>query len=75
MSSVKHAGLPWELGLAEAQQVLVMNGLRERVRLQVDGGLRTSRDVMIAALLGAEEFGVATAALIVEGCVMLRKCR
>ncbi|MGV3620619.1 MAG: glutamate synthase-related protein, partial [Archangium sp.] len=74
VSSVKHAGLPWELGLAEAQQVLVMNGLRDRVRLQVDGGLRTSRDVLIAALLGAEEFGVATAALIVEGCVMLRKC-
>ncbi len=74
VSSVKHAGLPWELGLGEAQQVLVMNGLRDRVRLQVDGGLRTSRDVMIAALLGAEEFGVATAALIVEGCVMLRKC-
>lgn len=74
ISSVKHAGLPWELGLAEAQQVLVMNGLRDRIRLQVDGGMRTSRDVLIAALLGAEEFGVATAALIVEGCVMLRKC-
>ncbi len=74
VSSVKHAGLPWELGLAEAQQVLVMNGLRDRVRLQVDGGLRSSRDLLIAALLGAEEFGVATAALIVEGCVMLRKC-
>ncbi|MFZ5446840.1 MAG: glutamate synthase large subunit [Myxococcota bacterium] len=74
VSSIKHAGLPWELGLAEAQQVLVMNGLRDRIRLQVDGGLRTSRDIVIAALLGAEEFGVATAALIVEGCVMLRKC-
>ncbi|MBK7864927.1 MAG: glutamate synthase large subunit [Archangiaceae bacterium] len=74
LSSIKHAGLPWELGLAEAQQVLVMNGLRERVRLQVDGGLRTSRDVIIAALLGAEEFGMATAALITQGCVMLRKC-
>ncbi len=74
VSSIKHAGLPWELGLAEAQQVLVMNGLRDRIRLQVDGGLRTSRDVMIAALLGAEEFGMATASLIVEGCVMLRKC-
>ncbi len=74
LASVKHAGLPWELGLAEAQQVLVMNGLRDRVRLQVDGGLRTSRDLLVAALLGAEEFGVATAALIVEGCVMLRKC-
>ena len=66
--------MPWELGLAEAQQVLVMNGLRDRIRLQVDGGLRTSRDITIAALLGAEEFGMATAALIVEGCVMLRKC-
>ncbi|MBL8912165.1 MAG: glutamate synthase large subunit, partial [Archangium sp.] len=74
ISSVKHAGLPWELGLAEAQQVLVLNGLRDRIRLQVDGGLRTSRDLLIAALLGAEEFGVATAALVVEGCVMLRKC-
>jgi glutamate synthase (NADPH/NADH) large chain len=74
LSSIKHAGLPWELGLAEAQQVLVMNNLRDRVRLQVDGGLRTSRDVVIASLLGAEEFGVATAALVVEGCVMLRKC-
>jgi glutamate synthase (NADPH/NADH) large chain len=74
LSSIKHAGLPWELGLAEAQQVLMMNGLRERVRLQVDGGLRTSRDVIIAALLGADEFGMATAALVVEGCVMLRKC-
>ncbi|MFO0593988.1 MAG: glutamate synthase large subunit [Myxococcaceae bacterium] len=74
LSSVKHAGLPWELGLAEAQQVLVMNGLRDRLRVQVDGGLRTSRDLLIATLLGAEEFGVATAALIVEGCVMLRKC-
>jgi glutamate synthase (NADPH/NADH) large chain len=74
LSSIKHAGLPWELGLAEAQQVLVQNGLRNRIRLQVDGGLRTSRDVVVAALLGAEEFGIATAALIVEGCVMLRKC-
>ena len=74
LSSIKHAGLPWELGLAEAQQVLVRNGLRERVRLQVDGGLRTPRDVVVAALFGAEEFGVATAALIAEGCVLLRKC-
>jgi glutamate synthase (NADPH) large chain len=74
ISSLKHAGLPWELGLAETQQVLVKNGLRGRVRLQVDGGIRTGRDVVIAALLGAEEFGVATAALIVSGCVMLRKC-
>ncbi len=74
LSSIKHAGLPWELGLAEAQQVLVMNGLRERVRLQVDGGLRTSRDVIVAALLGADEFGMATASLVAQGCVMLRKC-
>ena len=74
LSSLKRAGLPWELGLAEAQQVLVENRLRDRVRLQVDGGLRTSRDVVIAALLGAEEFGMATASLIATGCVMLRKC-
>ncbi|HUH01344.1 MAG TPA: glutamate synthase large subunit [Kofleriaceae bacterium] len=74
MSSLKHAGLPWELGLAETQQVLVQNGLRDRIRVQVDGGMRTARDVVIGALLGGEEFGVATAALIVEGCIMLRKC-
>ena len=73
-SSLKHAGVPWELGLAEAQQVLVQNDLRGRVRLQVDGGLRSARDVIVAALLGAEEFGFATSALIVEGCVMLRRC-
>jgi len=74
LSSIKRAGLPWELGLAEAQQVLVAHGLRDRVRLQVDGGLRTSRDVIVAALLGAEEFGMATASLVATGCVMLRKC-
>ena len=74
MSSIKHAGLPWELGLAETQQVLVENRLRDRVRVQVDGGLRTSRDVIIGALLGAEEFGMATASLVATGCVMLRKC-
>jgi glutamate synthase (NADPH/NADH) large chain len=74
LSSLKHAGLPWELGLAETQQVLVENRLRDRVRVQVDGGLRTSRDVIIGALLGAEEFGMATASLIATGCVMLRKC-
>ena len=73
-SSIKHAGLPWELGLAETQQVLVRNRLRHRFRVQVDGGLRTGRDVVVAALLGAEEFGFATAALIVEGCLMLRNC-
>ena len=74
VSSIKHAGLPWELGLAETQQVLVQNRLRDRIRVQVDGGLRTGRDVAIAALLGAEEFGMATAPLIAMGCVMLRKC-
>jgi glutamate synthase (NADPH/NADH) large chain len=74
LSSIKHAGLPWELGLAETQQVLVENQLRDRIRIQVDGGLRTSRDIVIAALLGAEEFGMATASLIATGCVMLRKC-
>ena len=74
LSSLKHAGLPWELGLAEAQQVLVQTNLRRHVRLQVDGGLRSGRDVLIAALLGAEEFGIATAALIASGCLMLRKC-
>ena len=74
MSSLKHAGLPWEMGLAETQQVLVQNNLRDRIRVQVDGGMRTGRDVVVAALLGAEEFGMATAALIVEGCIMLRKC-
>ncbi|MBL0216080.1 MAG: glutamate synthase large subunit, partial [Myxococcales bacterium] len=74
LASIKRAGLPWELGLAETQQVLVANGLRDRVRVQVDGGLRTSRDVIIAALLGGEEFGMATASLIATGCIMLRKC-
>ena len=74
VASIKRAGLPWELGLAETQQVLVANKLRDRIRVQVDGGLRTSRDVIIAALLGGEEFGMATASLIATGCVMLRKC-
>jgi len=74
LSSIKYAGLPWELGIAEAQQVLVKNDLRGRVRLQVDGGLRTGRDVIIGALLGADEFGMATASLIATGCIMLRKC-
>ena len=74
VSSIKRAGLPWELGLAETQQVLMQNDLRRRVRLQTDGGLRTGRDVVVAALMGAEEFGFATAALVVEGCVLLRKC-
>jgi glutamate synthase (NADPH/NADH) large chain len=74
LSSIAHAGLPWELGVAESQQVLVENDLRGRIRLQADGGMRTPRDLAIATLLGAEEWGVATAALIVEGCIMLRKC-
>ncbi len=74
MSSIKHAGIPWELGLAETQQTLVLNDLRSRVRLQTDGQMRTGRDVVIAALLGAEEYGFCTAALVVEGCVLMRKC-
>jgi glutamate synthase (NADPH/NADH) large chain len=73
-TSIKHAGLPWELGLAETHQTLVLNDLRSRVVLQTDGGLRTGRDVVIAALLGAEEFGFATAPLIALGCIMMRKC-
>jgi len=74
LSSIKHAGAPWELGLAEAHQVLVMNDLRGRVRLQTDGKLQTGRDVAIAALLGAEEFGFSTAPLVAMGCIMMRKC-
>jgi glutamate synthase (NADPH/NADH) large chain len=74
LTSIKHAGLPWELGLAETQQTLVQNDLRSRVVLQTDGGLRTGRDVVIAAMLGAEEFGFATAPLITLGCIMMRKC-
>jgi glutamate synthase (NADPH/NADH) large chain len=74
LTSIHHAGLPWELGLAETQQVLVMNQLRGRVRVQVDGQLKTGRDVIFGALLGAEEFGFATAPLVASGCVMMRKC-
>lgn len=74
LSSVKHAGTPWELGLAETQQTLVLNGLRSRIRLQADGQMRTGRDVVIAAMLGADEVGFATAPLVVEGCIMMRKC-
>ncbi len=74
LSSVRHAGLPWELGLAETHQVLVKNKLRDRVTVQTDGQLRTGKDVAVAIMLGAEEFGIATAALIVEGCIMMRKC-
>ncbi|MBA3314112.1 MAG: glutamate synthase large subunit [Planctomycetaceae bacterium] len=74
LTSIKHAGLPWELGIAETHQTLVMNDLRSRVRLQTDGQLKTGRDVAIACLLGAEEFGFATAPLITLGCIMMRKC-
>jgi glutamate synthase domain-containing protein 2/glutamate synthase domain-containing protein 3 len=74
VSSIKHAGTPWELGLAETQQTLVLNRLRGRIALQVDGQLKTGRDVVIGALLGADEFGFATAPLVVEGCIMMRKC-
>ncbi len=74
ISSIRHAGLPWELGVAEAHQTLVKNKLRDRIVLQTDGQIRTGRDIAIAALLGAEEWGVATAALVAEGCIMMRKC-
>jgi glutamate synthase domain-containing protein 2/glutamate synthase domain-containing protein 3 len=73
-SSIKHAGSPWELGLAETQQTLVLNRLRGRIAVQVDGQMKTGRDVVIGALLGADEFGFATAPLVVEGCIMMRKC-
>ncbi len=74
ISSIKHAGLPWELGLTEAHQTLVRNKLRSRVVLQTDGQLKTGRDLAIACLMGAEEWGVATAALVAGGCIMMRKC-
>lgn len=74
LTSIKHAGIPWELGLSEAQQTLVKNNLRDRIIVEVDGGLRTGRDVAMAALMGAEEFGFATVPLIVSGCIMMRKC-
>ncbi|MDM9620690.1 glutamate synthase large subunit [Rhizobium sp. S96] len=74
LTSLKHAGSPWEIGLAETQQTLVLNGLRSRIALQVDGGLKTGRDVIIGALLGADEFGFATAPVIAAGCIMMRKC-
>ena len=74
LSSIKHAGIPWELGLAETQQVLLLNDLRSRIRVQTDGKLQTGRDVVMAALLGAEEFGFATTPLIAMGCIMMRKC-
>ena len=74
LSSIRHAGLPWELGVAETQQVLVEQGLRDRITVQTDGQLKTGKDVAIATMLGAEEWGVATASLITMGCIMLRKC-
>jgi glutamate synthase (NADPH/NADH) large chain len=74
VTSIKHAGLPWEIGLAETHQTLVLNRLRGRISVQADGGMRTGRDVVVAALLGADEFGFATAPLIVTGCIMMRKC-
>src|SRR5256886_3669376 len=74
LTSIKHGGVPWELGLAETQQVLLMNKLRDRVIVQVDGQIKTGRDVVVAALMGAEEFGFATAPLVVSGCVMMRVC-
>ena len=74
VSSIKHAGTPWEIGLAETQQTLVLNRLRSRIAVQVDGQMKTGRDVVIGALLGADEFGFATAPLVVEGCIMMRKC-
>ncbi len=74
LSSIRHAGLPWELGLSETHQTLILNGLRDRVTLQADGQIRTGRDLAIATMLGAEEWGVATAALVVEGCILMRKC-
>ena len=74
LTSIKHTGLPWELGLAETQQTLIRNRLRDRIRVQVDGQLKTGRDLAIAALLGAEEFGFGTTVLVTLGCVMMRKC-
>src|SRR4029079_13671505 len=74
LTSIKHAGLPWELGLAETHQVLVVNDLRSRIRVEAQGRLKTGRDVAIACLLGAEECGFATAPLIASGCIMMRKC-
>src|SRR3970282_605666 len=74
LSSIKYAGVPWEIGLAETQYVLVANGLRGRARLCGDGGLRTGRDVVIAVLLGADEYSFGTAALVAEGCLMARAC-
>ncbi len=74
LTSIKYAGIPWEIGLAEAHQVLMLNNLRHRVRLRTDGGLRTGRDIIVAALLGAEEYGIGTASLVAMGCIMVRQC-
>ena len=74
-TSIKFAGLPWEMGLSEAHQVLTVNNLRDRVILRTDGGLRTGRDIVIAAMLGAQEFGIGTASLIAMGCIMVRQCQ
>ena len=74
LTSIKHAGSPWEIGISETHQTLVINKLRERITVQVDGGLRTGRDVVIGALLGADEFGFSTAPLVASGCIMMRKC-
>ncbi len=74
LTSLTHAGSPWEIGLAETQQTLVLNALRGRIAVQVDGGLRTGRDVVVGAMLGADEFGFSTAPLIAAGCIMMRKC-
>src|SRR6185312_14244414 len=74
LTSIKHAGIPWELGLAETQQTLVLNNLRDRIVVQTDGQIKTGRDVIVGALLGAEEFGFATAPLVVLGCIMMRVC-
>ena len=74
LTSLKHAGAPWEIGLADTQQTLVLNGLRDRITVQCDGGMRTARDVIVAMLLGAEEYGFATAPLVVAGCIMMRVC-
>ncbi|MEJ0060320.1 MAG: glutamate synthase-related protein [Terricaulis sp.] len=73
-TSIKYAGIPWEMGLAEAHQVLMLNNLRHRVRLRTDGGLRTGRDIVVAAILGAEEYGIGTASLVAMGCIMVRQC-
>src|SRR5690606_21631985 len=73
-TSVKYAGTPWEMGLSEVNQVLTLNKLRHRVKLRTDGGLKSGRDIVIAAMLGAEEFGIGTAALVAMGCIMVRQC-